>query len=113
MPSKVDLVNAYFAAWNAHDADAVKALHSPQSTLKDWDAAHGPTNADVAKGIAGIWTAVPAIKIEVVNVFECGDEPTCVANIKVIVDPETTLNVCDYFTFDSAGLVASIIAYKA
>ena len=23
--------------------------------LQDWDAEHGPTNADVAKGIGGIW----------------------------------------------------------
>ena len=107
------LSQAYFQAWNAHDKEAVKALHAVQSTLKDWDGSHGPTNEDVASGIAGIWEAVPKIQIEIVSVFECAEEPSCVVQIKVVVDESTTLNVCDVFTFDDAGKVASIVAYKA
>mmetsp|Transcript_72143 Transcript_72143/g.197509 ORF Transcript_72143/g.197509 Transcript_72143/m.197509 type:complete len:115 (+) Transcript_72143:31-375(+) len=113
MPPKKPLVEAYFAAWNAHDKEGVQALHAAQSTLVDWDASHGPTNADVATGIAGIWAAVPAIKIEIIDVFECADRPECVAQIKVIVDDSTTLKVCDYFTFDGDGKVVSLYAYKA
>merc|ERR1711924_145381 len=72
----------------------------PSSSCRELDSqrlgpAHGPTNADVAKGIGGIWEAVPAIKIEDVTVFCCGEELSCVANIKVVVDENTTLNVCD------------------
>ena len=73
----------------------------------------GPTNAEVATGIAGIWKAVPKIQIEVVSIFTCGEAKSCVANIKVIVDETTTLNVCDVFTFDQDFKVVSIVAYKA
>ncbi len=107
------LTKAYFEMWNAHDEAGIKALHAAKSSLKDWDAAHGPDNEAVAKGIAGIWTAVPKIKIEIVDVYLCGAATTCVANIKVIVDEATTLKVCDVFEYDDAGLVASINAYKA
>lgn len=56
---------------------------------------------------------MPEIKIELKEVFTCGESKTCIANIHVIVNKETTLNVCDVFEFDDAGLVVSIFAYKA
>ena len=65
----VALTKKYFEVWNAHDVAGIQALHASSSTLADWDASHGPTSADVAKGIGGIWEAVPAIKIEIVNVY--------------------------------------------
>lgn len=37
---------------------------------------------------------------------------TCVANIKVVVDASTTLDVCDVIEYDDAGLVVSLNAYK-
>lgn len=109
----IALTKKYFEVWNAHDVDGIKILHAEMSKLKDWDAEHGPTNEDVAKGIGGIWTAVPAIKIEIVDIYLCGAEKTCVANIKVIVDAETTLKVCDVIEYDDKGLVVSLNAYKA
>ena len=109
----VALTKTYFDVWNAHDVPGIKALHAAQSSLKDWEAAHGPSNEDVAKGIAGIWSAVPAIKIEITNIFTCGESKTCVANIKVVVDAETALNVCDVIEYDDAGLVVSLNAFKA
>ena len=108
----VAVVKKYFEVWNAHDVAGIQALHAPSSTLTDWDASHGPTNEAVAKGIGGIWEAVPNIKIEVLNVFTCASYPKCVANIKVIVGNEegTILNVCDVFEFDEAGLVTSLVS---
>ena len=38
---------------------------------------------------------------------------TCVANIKVIVDADTTLKVCDVIEYDESGLVVTLNAYKA
>ena len=55
---------------------------------------------------------MPDIKIEIKDIFTCGEAKTCVANIHVVVNAETTLNVCDVFEFDDDGLVVSIIAYK-
>ena len=37
---------------------------------------------------------------------------TCVAQIKVIVDQNTTLQVCDVIEYDASGLVVSLNAYK-
>ena len=109
----VALTKKYFEVWNAHDVPGIEALHATKSTLKDWDASHGPTNADVSKGIGGIWTAVPKIKIEIVDVYTCGPSTTCVANIRVHVDETTTLKVCDVIEYDEAGLIVSLNAYKA
>ena len=55
----------------------------------------------------------PFVKIEIVDIYTCGAEKTCVANIKVIVDDATTLKVCDVIAYDDAGLVVSLNAYKA
>ena len=77
------LTTSYFSTWNAHDVAGIEALHAAESTLTDWDASHGPTNADVAKGIGGIWSAVPEIKIEIVDIYTCGKALSCVANINV------------------------------
>ena len=67
----VALTTKYFEVWNSHDVAGIQALHAAKSRLTDWDGTHGPTNADVSKGIGGIWTAVPAIQIEVRTCF-CG-----------------------------------------
>ena len=110
----VALTKTYFAVWNKHDVEGIKALHAATSSLADWDASHGPTNDAVATGIGGIWTAVPDIKIEIINVYTMGDKSnTCVANIKVIVDATTTLNVCDVIEYDATGLVVDLKAYKS
>ena len=77
------------------------------------DASHGPTNTEVAQGIAGIWKAVPAIRIEIVDVYTQASRKTCVANIIVHVDDSTKLKVCDIFEFDGEGKVVSVDAFKA
>lgn len=38
---------------------------------------------------------------------------TCVAHIRVLVDAETTLKVCDVIEYDDSGLVVCLNAYKA
>ena len=107
----VGLTRKYFEVWNAHDVKGIEALHAPASALEDWDGSHGPTNVDVAKGIGGIWAAVPKIQIEVLGVYTSVTN-MCVANIKVIVDETTSLTVCDVITYDNNGLVTDLKAYK-
>lgn len=107
----VALTKAYFAVWNSHDEAALRALHADKSTLHDWDATHGPTNAAVAAGVAGIWKAEPAIKIENLDVYTCGPDLTVVANIDVVVNAEVTIKVCDVLEFDSTGRVVSLNAF--
>ena len=88
----------------------------PMARLRFWprrDASHGPTSTEVAQGIAGIWKAVPAIRIDIVDVYTQASRKTCVANIIVHVDEATKLKVCDVFEFNGDGLVVSIDAFKA
>jgi len=70
-----------------------------------------------ARSCARARTQVPAIKIEVVDIYTNGPlawgRVTCVANIKVIVDANTTLKVCDVIEYDASGKVVSLNAYKA
>ena len=49
----VALTKTYFEVWNSHDEAALRGLHADASSLHDWDATHGPTNAAVAAGVAG------------------------------------------------------------
>ena len=109
----VALTNKYFEVWNAHDKPGITALHAPDSTLKDWAAEFSPTNEAVGEGIGGIWAGAPNIKIEIIDIFKCGESKTCVANITVVVgdDKGTKLNVVDVIEYDSAGLVVSLTAY--
>ena len=105
----------YFLAWNAHDKNVIQALHADSSRLTDWNGSYGPTNVDVAEGIAAIWADVPSISIELETIFTQGegDSLTCVANIKVKMADKDTLDVVDVIRFNSAGLVVAIDAYLA
>ena len=47
----VALTKTYFEVWNSHDEAALRGLHADASSLHDWDATHGPTNAAVAAGV--------------------------------------------------------------
>ena len=113
-PNPLAWTAKYFEVWNAHDVAGIQALHADASSLKDWAASFGPTAAAVAEGIGGIWKGAPGIKIEIVDVYTCGEaDLTCVANIRVVVDAETTLKVCDVIEYNAEGKVVSLVAYKA
>ena len=103
----VALTKTYFEVWNSHDEAALRGLHADASSLHDWDATHGPTNAAVAAGVAGIWKAEPTIKCEIIDLYTCGPDLTVVANINVVVNAEVTINVCDVIEFDASGRVTT------
>ena len=100
----ITLTEQYFEVWNAHAVPGIQALHDPHSTLKDWDGVHGPSNTALAKGICEIWTNVPAIRIGILDVYTCSPGLACVANIKVIVDADTILKVCNVIEYDTNSL---------
>ena len=93
-------------------ACTLKNWHFPARIANGRAAAFGPTNKAVSEGIAGIWKAEPAIKIEIIDVYTCGDAPSCVANITVIVNESTSIKVCDVISYDTEGKVVSLVAYK-
>ena len=107
----VALTKTYFEVWNSHDEAALRGLHADASSLHDWDATHGPTNAAVAAGVAGIWKAESTIKCEIIDLYTCGPDLTVVANINVVVNAEVTIKVCDVIEFDASGRVTSLNAF--
>eukprot|EP00658_Telonema_sp_P-2_P081896 TRINITY_DN8511_c0_g1_i4.p1 TRINITY_DN8511_c0_g1~~TRINITY_DN8511_c0_g1_i4.p1 ORF type:complete len:146 (+),score=55.34 TRINITY_DN8511_c0_g1_i4:147-584(+) len=107
----IQLTQKYFEVWNAHDQEGIQGLHAEESSLQDWSCQLGPTNADVATGIAGIWSGAPKIAINVLDIYLCQPTLTCVANIEVVVDENTTIKVCDVIAYNDEGKVVSLNAY--
>lgn len=69
------LAQAYFEAWNAQDLEKLGIGFHDDVTLRDWDvSASGRQPVVDANG--GIFKAVPAIKIEVLNIFPSTNEKT-------------------------------------
>eukprot|EP00931_Biecheleriopsis_adriatica_P083196 TRINITY_DN56754_c0_g1_i1.p1 TRINITY_DN56754_c0_g1~~TRINITY_DN56754_c0_g1_i1.p1 ORF type:complete len:155 (-),score=32.96 TRINITY_DN56754_c0_g1_i1:66-503(-) len=105
------LTERYFDVWNSHDKKAIQDLHAEKSLLKDWNGEHGPTNIDVSRGIAEIWSAVPGIRIAILDIYTSVTN-TCVATILVLPSEAgaASLKVVDVIEYDDAGLVVSIHA---
>jgi steroid delta-isomerase-like uncharacterized protein len=62
---RADILQAYFDAWNAHDADAIVATFSADGTYQD-PTTDGPlTGAAIGANAAGLWAAFPDVSFEV------------------------------------------------
>jgi ketosteroid isomerase-like protein len=80
-------VDRYFAAFNAHDAAAVRAAFASDGELRDWDV-HKKGASDVEAGVAAIFSAVPAIKCHVLAVHVAPASSTAVAELRIDLDDE-------------------------
>ena len=64
-PALQDLIDRYNAAWNAHDVEAIVALHTEDSVFENHttgDLNVGP--AQIGRAIAGIFTVFPDLSFE-------------------------------------------------
>merc|ERR1711964_493116 len=59
----------YFDVWNRHDEGKICGLFAPKTVVKDWQEDYGSTNTDVAKSLAMVWAAMPAIRVVVLDVY--------------------------------------------
>lgn len=57
-------IDAYNAAWNAHDADAAMALHAPDMVFHNHTAGESAQGEEVRAHIQGIFDAWPDIRFE-------------------------------------------------
>ena len=103
----VALTKTYFEVWNSHDEAALRGLHADASSLHDWDATHGPTNAAVAAGVAGIWKAEPTIKCEIIDLYTCGPDLTVVACVEI---NQSVVCTRQFFTKSFLGDGAAVLA---
>ncbi|MBT8447193.1 MAG: SnoaL-like domain-containing protein [Gammaproteobacteria bacterium] len=63
---------AYFAAWNDHDGDAITATFAPEGTYEDPTTGRIP-GAGVAATAQQLWQAFPDLAFEVISEEEAGD----------------------------------------
>ena len=88
----------------------LRKLFADAATLRDWDVEKAGAE-DVVAANGGIFEAVPTISIDVLKVHVSESTLSAIAEIIVNV-PDDKLKVTDVITFDAAGLIVSVRAYK-
>jgi steroid delta-isomerase-like uncharacterized protein len=63
------MIQAYNDAWNAHDLDAIMALHAPDMVFENHTAGERAEGAAVREHIAGIFRSWPDLRFEGVRVY--------------------------------------------
>ena len=106
-------VHAYFEAWNRHDQDELKKTLSQHVKLTDWETSASGINS-VLHANAAIWSALPHIRINVVNIAISQDSrtATCEINVELNDGSSTILKVVDLLEFDSESKIIEVRAYK-
>ena len=102
------IVDSYFAAWNDHDLASLKELFHKKIQLKDWNI-HESGIESVLKANANIFKDVPLIKVEVLDLALA--QTKIMAEIKVLINKEESLDVIDVFEIEG-NLIKSIKAFK-
>lgn len=114
--SAEEAAKTYFKVWNAHDVTGLKSLFASSVTLRDWDIqASGADKVAAANG--NIFSAVPKIAIEVLNVYSSSladgrQVACCEILVKLNNDAKEVLKVVDVIEFDTQGKILAVRAYK-
>jgi steroid delta-isomerase-like uncharacterized protein len=64
---RAKLVEAYFDAWNAHEADAIVATFAPSGTYSDPTTPGPLEGAAIGHNAAALWAAFPDVKFEITS----------------------------------------------
>lgn len=71
------LIDRYNAAWNAHDLDAIVAMHAPGMVFENHTAGEVAEGEAVRGHIAGIFAAWPDLAFATRSLRGCGDLAVC------------------------------------
>ena len=69
MPDLNKTIDRYNAAWNAHDVDAIVAMHAPGMVFHNHTAGESATGDEVREHIASIFRTWPDITFETVRLY--------------------------------------------
>lgn len=108
MPSPLDVVRAYLAAYAARDLAALAPLLAETVTLRDWKIRVVGKAAALAETRHN-FEAVTQLQIELLNA--CERPGGVAAELRIVVDGRDTLHVVDVFDLDAAGRITAIRAY--
>ena len=103
-----EIANNYFAAWNDHDLHSLKVLFDEKIILKDWDIYEVGIEA-VLNANSNIFQNFPNIKVEVFDMSV--SQKKLMAEIKVFINEEKSIDVIDVFEFEQ-DLIKKIKAFK-
>ena len=107
------LARVYFDTWNKHDLPGLRALLADDATLRDWDVEKAGADA-VVRANGKIFAAVPKIVIDVLTVHVSEHTTSAICEILVRLNnaKDEVLKVVDVITFDAAGKITAVRAYK-
>jgi hypothetical protein len=99
----------YFYYFSCKDLDAVSLMFAPGSVLRDWEnSAEG--KVDVVAVYEKIFNSVKSIAVTPRAVYQDGD--TVIAELLITINGDEQILVTDIITFNEAGKIISVRAYK-
>ena len=99
----------YFYHFSCKDLDAVSDMFASGSVLHDWEnSAQG--KIDVVAVYEKIFNSVKSITVTPRALYEDGD--TVIAELLITINGDEQILVTDIVTFNEAGKIISIRAYK-
>lgn len=111
------IIKEYFESFSSQNIEDLAELYSEDVVLKDWDiSVEGKEN--VIKANMDIFKNVPNLKINVERIISQNNshcESPCVfaCQIKIQIDENTSIDVCDVIDIDIETMrIKSIVAYK-
>jgi hypothetical protein len=104
------MVGKYFDEFQNKNLKNLSIMFDENIKLKDWDVdILGKT--DVLLFNEQLFDSVKDIKINIKNIY-VGSNSTAIGEVTVVIDNDITLAVVDIITFNRAGKIESIRAYK-
>ena len=99
----------YFYHFSCKDLDAVSQMFAPGSVLRDWEnSAEG--KVDVVAVYEKIFNSVKSIAVTPRALYKDGD--TIIAELLISINSDEQILVTDIITFNEAGKIISVRAYK-
>lgn len=104
-----NLLRQYIAAYEAKDLPAIETLLADEVCLQDWNLVANGKEA-VLRETQANFKAAHSLQITIQRVFS--QEEDAAAQLKIAVNDSATLEVVDVLSFNAAGLITAIRAYK-
>lgn len=99
----------YFSAFESKNLEKLEMMFSNDIVLIDWDI-NTSGKSNVISANKNIFNNIENLKITIVRIFV--DSKTVIAELKIRVNDEISLNVVDILDFNQDNKIKKITAYK-
>lgn len=103
------IATQYFETFSRKDLDGLSLMFTGDVTLRDWEISATGID-DVLAANKKIFDSVEYIHVQPLNLYQDGN--TVAADLSIVVSGTVHLKVVDIITFNDAGKISSIKAYK-